>query len=70
MWAMGHGDEVAVVDSRYVIDQGGYAEVHRAVAQMGDDDILGMYPDLEPDDLAAVREWATTQAAGASSSAG
>jgi uncharacterized protein (DUF433 family) len=39
-------------------------------AGMSDDDILGMYPDLEPDDLAAVREWATTQAAGASSTAG
>ena len=26
-------------------------------AGMGDDDILGMYPDLEPDDLAAVRAW-------------
>lgn len=32
-------------------------------AGMGDDDILGMYPELEPDDLAAVREWATAQAA-------
>jgi uncharacterized protein (DUF433 family) len=31
-------------------------------AGMGDEDILGMYPDLEPDDLAAVREWAATQA--------
>jgi len=34
-------------------------------AGMGDDDILGMYPDLEPDDLAAVRAWmaeATTEA--------
>jgi uncharacterized protein (DUF433 family) len=26
---------------------------------MSDDDILGMYPELEPDDLAAVRAWAT-----------
>jgi uncharacterized protein (DUF433 family) len=26
-------------------------------AGLGDEDILGMYPDLEPDDLAAVRAW-------------
>ncbi len=30
-------------------------------AGMGDEDILGMYPELEPDDLAAVREWAAGQ---------
>ncbi len=30
-------------------------------AGMGDEDILGMYPELEPDDLAAVREWAASQ---------
>ena len=26
-------------------------------AGMDDDDILGMYPELEPDDLTAVRAW-------------
>ncbi len=31
-------------------------------AGMSDEDILGMYPELEPDDLAAVREWAAAQA--------
>lgn len=40
LWAMGHGDEVAVVDARYVIDQGGDAEVHGTVVQMGDVDVL------------------------------
>ena len=40
LWAMGHGDEVAVVDSRYAIDQGGDAEVHATVVQMGDVDIM------------------------------
>ncbi len=40
LWAMGHGDEVAVVDSCYVIDQDGDAEMHGTVVQMGDADIL------------------------------
>lgn len=40
LWAMGHGDEVAVVDSCYVIDQDGVAEMHGTVVQMGDADIL------------------------------
>lgn len=40
LWGMGHGDEVAVVDSRYGIDQDGDAEMHGAVVQMGDVDIL------------------------------
>jgi L-fucose mutarotase len=40
LWAMGHGDEVAVVDSCYVIDQDGDAEVPVTVVQMGDVDVL------------------------------
>jgi L-fucose mutarotase len=40
LWAMGHGDEVAVVDSCYVIDQDADAEVHGTVVQMGELDIL------------------------------
>jgi L-fucose mutarotase len=40
LWAMGHGDEVAVVDSCYVIDQDGDAEMQGTVVQMGDADIL------------------------------
>jgi L-fucose mutarotase len=39
LWAMGHGDEVAVVDSYYVIDQDD-AAMHGTVVQMGDTDIL------------------------------
>jgi L-fucose mutarotase len=39
LWAMGHGDEVAVVDSCYVIDQDGDA-VPGTVVRMGDVDIL------------------------------
>jgi L-fucose mutarotase len=39
LWAMGHGDEVAVVDSRYVIDQDGDADVHGTVVQMSAVDI-------------------------------
>lgn len=40
VWAMGHGDEVAVVDFCYVIDQEGDAEVYATVVQMGDVDLL------------------------------
>lgn len=36
LWAMGHGAEVAVVDSRYAVDRDGAAEVH----EMGDADIV------------------------------
>ena len=31
-------------------------------AGLGDDDVLAMYPDLEPDDLFAVRAWAAQHA--------
>jgi L-fucose mutarotase len=40
LWAMGHGDEVAVIDSCYVIDQDGDAGVHGTVVQMSELDIL------------------------------
>jgi L-fucose mutarotase len=39
LWAMGHGDEVAVVNSCYATDQDGDPEVHGAVVQMDDVDI-------------------------------
>jgi L-fucose mutarotase len=38
LWAMGHGDEVAVVDSCYPVDQD--AELRGTVLKMGDADIL------------------------------
>jgi L-fucose mutarotase len=40
LWAMAHGDEVAVLDSCYVIDQDGTAELRGTVVRMGDADIL------------------------------
>lgn len=36
LWTMGHGDEVAVVDSRHATNELGGAEVH----EMGDADVL------------------------------
>lgn len=39
LWAMGHGDEVAVVDSRYVVDRDGDVEVRGTVVQMSDVDV-------------------------------
>jgi L-fucose mutarotase len=42
LWAMGHGDEVAVVDSCYVIDQDGDPEMRGTVLQMHADVLLTM----------------------------